>query len=92
MAADMRVAGETIHVTTAGAFQAQGTQVQYVPQRLAVAGLPVPATILPQFAALINPAADLGGLRFTPRIQTITVESGAVALSGQADVSAITAR
>ncbi len=92
VAADMRVAGETIHVTTAGAFQAQGTQVQYVPQRLAVAGLPVPATILPQFAALINPAADLGGLRFTPRIQTITVESGAVALSGQADVSAITAR
>ncbi len=89
VAADMLLAGQTVHVTTAGSFQAQGAVVQYVPQRLAVAGVGVPLTVLPLFAALVNPAADLGNLRFTPQVETITVESGAVTLSGRADVRAM---
>jgi len=51
--------------------------------------VPVPEALLPQFAASINSLIDLRGLRVTPLIREITPSTGAVTLTGAADVQSV---
>lgn len=79
------VAGQAVTITAAGALQAQGATARFVPSGLAVAGVPVPASVLGLFGTLLNPLTDLRGLRFGPQITGIVLERGALTLSGRAD-------
>ena len=49
----------------------------------------MPEALLPQFAASINSLIDLRGLRVTPLIREITPSTGAVTLTGAADVQSV---
>lgn len=49
----------------------------------------MPEALLPQFAASIDPLIDLRGLRVTPLIREITPSTGAVTLTGAADVQSV---
>jgi hypothetical protein len=52
-------------------------------------GVPVPEALLPPFAASINPLIDLRGPHVVPLIREIKLSTGAVTLTGTADVQSL---
>lgn len=73
-------------VTTFGTLEPVAGRVNYLPQRLTVAGGALPTDILQQIATQVNPVIDFTGLRFTPNIQRTTITQGAVIIDGTASL------
>ena len=61
-----------------------GIRLQYKVDKLRVLGVGVPPALPSLLTSLVNPLVDLSGLRFTPRITRVAIETGAVSFSGTA--------
>jgi len=82
-------AGQAVAFTTAGTVQPEGPLLNFTPRELSLGGVTVPANVLQQFTGALNPLVDLRGLRITPQVQQIALSSGAVTISGTADVRSL---
>jgi hypothetical protein len=74
-------------VATFGTLEPVAGRINYLPQRLTVAGVDVPTNLLQQLATQVNPIIDFTGLRFTPNIQRATITQGAVIIDGTASLA-----
>ena len=72
--------------TTGTLKVAENMRLEYDEKTLRVIGVGLPAALPSLVTHLVNPLADLSGLRFTPKITKVTVEPGAVVLSGTAEL------
>lgn len=82
-------AGQAVAFTTAGTVQPEGPLLNFTPRELSLGGVTVPANVLQQFAVALNPLVDLRGLRIAPQVQQVALSSGAVTISGTADVRSL---
>jgi len=79
-----------IPLETTGSLQvADGIRLHYKIDKLRVGGVGVPPALPGLLTGLVNPLVDLSGLRFTPNITRVTLEPGAVTVSGTAAVAGL---
>jgi len=79
-----------IPLETTGSLQVvDGIRLHYKIDKLRVVGISVPPALPGLLTSLINPLVDLSGLRFTPNITRVTLEPGAVTVSGTAAVAGL---
>ncbi|MHB0936270.1 MAG: LmeA family phospholipid-binding protein [Armatimonadota bacterium] len=70
--------------TTGGLKVAENMRLEYDEKKMRVVGVGLPDALPSLVTHLVNPLVDLSGLRFTPKITRVTVEPGAVVISGTA--------
>lgn len=87
VSADVSLEAVTVPVTTSGQLQVgDGLHLNYLPQTLTVGNVGIPRTVQSILAGRVNPIIDLSGLRFSPRVTSITVNRGELLLAGTAEL------
>ena len=66
---------------------ASGSKLNFVPDHMSVAGLPVPNALVGVVSRRINPALDLSNLEFPVVLKNVVILRGAVRVEGTADLT-----
>ncbi len=78
--------GHASALVVTGTLRVDGQRVLLDPTALTVNGVPLGDTERKAILAQLNPIADLTGLKCAPEIRQVTLQQGAIALSGAAAV------
>jgi len=74
-----------IPVKTSGFVRIEdGLRFRYTAESLRILGVGVPAGIQQLLTDMVNPVADISGLRFAPHVTRVLLEPGAITFSGSA--------